>query len=199
MATYSIEEIKHFEGLKKGNEKGFEYFFNKYYDHILGFCIQFIYDKPESKGITQEAFINLWENRHQIEKINGVESFLYTFAKSKCLNVIRHNQVRQRYQNKSLNEQERALDLHILKSMNFDALSLMELEHLIAQSIEQLPGKTRVVFIKKRYDNKKNKEIAKDLNISIKTVEGHMTTALKILRVKLIEFLPLILAPIILF
>mgnify|MGYP000477515921 FL=1 len=192
MKLYSKEELLQLNNLKKGNEKAFEYFFNKYYDSILGFCIQFIYNKPEAKGITQEAFINLWSSRQQIEKINGIESFLYTYAKSKCLNVIRDNKVKERYKSKTLNKKERALDYDILKSMNFDSLALTELEELITKSIDDLPEKSKVVFYKKRYENKKNKEIAQDLNVTVKTVEAHMTTALKILRLKLTEYLPLI-------
>lgn len=192
MKLYSKEELLQLNNLKKGNERAFEYFFNKYYDSILGFCIQFIYNKPEAKGITQEAFINLWSSRQQIEKINGIESFLYTYAKSKCLNVIRNNKVKERYKSKTLNKKERALDYDILKSMNFDSLALTELEELITKSIDDLPEKSKVVFYKKRYENKKNKEIAQDLNVTVKTVEAHMTTALKILRLKLTEYLPLI-------
>ena len=192
MKLYSKEELLQLNNLKKGNERAFEYFFNKYYDSILGFCIQFIYNKPEAKGITQEAFINLWSSRQQIEKINGIESFLYTYAKSKCLNVIRDNKVKERYKSKTLNKKERALDYDILKSMNFDSLALTELEELITKSIDDLPEKSKVVFYKKRYENKKNKEIAQDLNVTVKTVEAHMTTALKILRLKLTEYLPLI-------
>ena len=192
MKLYSKEELLQLNKLKKGNEKAFEYFFNKYYDSILGFCIQFIYNKPEAKGITQEAFINLWSSRQQIEKINGIESFLYTYAKSKCLNAIRDKKVKERYKSKTLNKKERALDYDILKSMNFDSLALTELEELITKSIDDLPEKSKVVFYKKRYENKKNKEIAQDLNVTVKTVEAHMTTALKILRLKLTEYLPLI-------
>jgi len=193
MKSYSQEELLHFNNLKKDDEKAFEYFFNKYYDSILGFCIQFIYYKPEAKGITQETFINLWTNRHQIEKINGIESFLYTYAKSKCLNAIRDNKVKERYKSKALNEKERALDYEILNSMNFDSIALTELEELITKSIQDLPEKAKVVFFKKRFENKKNKEIANELNVTVKTVEAHMTTALKILKVKLSEYLPIIL------
>ncbi len=186
-------ELLKFNAFKKGNQRAFEFFFNKYYDHILGFCIQFIYDKPESKGITQEAFLNLWLNKEQIETINGIESFLYTYAKSKCLNAIRDQKVKERYKSKTLNEKERALDFEILNSMNFDSMALVELEELIKKSIQDLPEKAKLVFYKKRFENKKNKEIAKDLNVTVKTVEAHMTSALKILRLKLSEYLPLVL------
>ncbi|WP_166383261.1 RNA polymerase sigma-70 factor [Polaribacter sp. 11A2H] len=193
MKDYSKIEIRHFKNLQLGNEKAFEFFFNKYYSHVLGFCIQFIYDKPQSSSITQEAFLNLWLNRSKIEKINGIESFLYTYAKSKCLNAIRHNKVKERFKSKTLNDKERALDLDVLNAINFDSLTLMELENLISKSIEDLPEKTRIIFVKKRFESKKNQEIADELNITLKTVEAHMTKALKILRVKLSDYLPLVL------
>ncbi|WP_218598131.1 RNA polymerase sigma-70 factor [Polaribacter sp. NJDZ03] len=196
MKDYSKIEIRHFKNLQLGNEKAFEFFFNKYYSHVLGFCIQFIYDKPQSSSITQEAFLNLWLNRSKIEKISGVESFLYTYAKSKCLNAIRHNKVKERFKSKTLNDKERALDLDVLNAINFDSLTLMELENLISKSIEDLPEKTRIIFVKKRFESKKNQEIADELNITLKTVEAHMTKALKILRVKLSDYLPLILVAI---
>lgn len=198
MQDYSKTELLNFENLKSGNEKAFEYFFNKYYSHILGFCIQFIYDKPQSSGITQDAFLNLWLNKGKIEKVSGVESFLYTYAKSKCLNAIRHNQVKERYKSKTLNEKERELDFDILNSINFDTLALSELEDLISKSIENLPEKTKVIFLKKRFENKKNQDIANELNVTIKTVEAHMTKALKILRQNLSDYLPLVLITLIL-
>ncbi|GAA4888662.1 RNA polymerase sigma-70 factor [Flaviramulus aquimarinus] len=193
MINKSKAELLHFTNFKKGNEKAFEYFFNKYHDNILGFCIQFIYDKPEAKGITQEAFLNLWIKKETINKVEGIESFLYTFAKSKCLNVIRHKKVKDRYKSKTLNEKERELDYQILKSIKFDSLALIELEELISKSIENLPEKTRAIFIKKRFENKRNYEIAEELNISLKTVEAHMTKALKILKTNLSPYLPLVL------
>jgi len=198
MKDYSKLEIRHFKNFQLGNEKSFEYFFNKHHSHILGFCIQFIYDKSQSSNITQEAFLNLWLNRAKIEKINGIESFLYTFAKSKCLNTIRHNKVKERFKSKTLNEKQRALDLDVLNAINFDNLTLMELEKLITDSIKDLPEKTRIIFLKKRFESKKNKEIADELNITLKTVEAHMTKALKILRVKLSDYLPVLLVSIIL-
>ena len=196
---YNKAELLHFENLKIGDDKAFEYFFNKYHSRILGFCIQFICDKPEAKGITQEAFLNLWLQRDKIEKLSGIESFLYTYAKSKCLNAIRHHKIKERFISKTLNIKERLLDYDILNAIDFDTLALDELEKLITKSINELPEKTHTVFCKKRFEDKKNQEIADELQISIKTVEHHMTKALSILRVKLSAYLTfLILATILL-
>lgn len=186
-------ELLYFNKFKKGDELAFEYFFTAHYNNILGFCIQFIYDNDEASSITQESFLNLWLNRENIETINGISSFLYTFAKSKCLNVIRHKKVKNKYESDTLNEKERQLDFEILKSMNFDLLALSELEELINKSIEELPGKTKQVFLKKRFENKKNKEIAEEMNLSLKSVEAHMTKALSFLKTKLSDYLPAIL------
>ena len=72
-------ELLLFNNFKNGKERAFEYFYNKYYSQILGFNIQFLHIKEEAKGITQEAFINLWLNKDKILTPQGVESFLYTF------------------------------------------------------------------------------------------------------------------------
>ncbi|HEY5688671.1 MAG TPA: RNA polymerase sigma-70 factor [Yeosuana sp.] len=191
-------DLLHFNNFKKGEELAFEYFFNHYYNKILGFCVQFLYDDDEAKSITQESFLNLWLNRENITTINGISSFLYTYAKSKCLNAIRHQKVKEKFKTDILNEKERALDIEILKSMNFDTLALTELEELIHQSIQELPEKTKSVFLKKRFENKNNQEIAYELNMSVKSVEAYMTKALKVMKDKLSDYLPVILFTVIL-
>ncbi|MEH6537683.1 MAG: RNA polymerase sigma-70 factor [Psychroserpens sp.] len=186
-------ELVFFNNFKKGKELAFEFFFNAYYKHILGFCIQFLNDKEEATGVTQEAFINLWLNKEKISTINGIKSFLYTYAKSKCLNVLKHKKVKDKYTNDTLNKKEKLLNIQVLKEMKFDSLEFTELENLIDKTIEELPDTTKQIFIKKRFENKKNKDIAKEMGISIKTVEAHMTTALKVLKNKLSLYLPSIL------
>ncbi|CAD0005149.1 RNA polymerase sigma-70 factor [Flavobacterium chungangense] len=185
-------ESETFESFKKGKEAAFTYFYDKYFCRITSFGIQFIYDKDEAENLAQEAFINLWQNRENIDSINGIQSFLYTYAKSKCLNFIRHNKVKDKFKNDLLNHKERELDIEILNSIQFDTLELTELERIINESINDLPPKTREVFIKKRFENKKNAEIAAEMQVTLKAVEAHMTKALKILKTKLSDYLFLI-------
>ncbi|MFB9109698.1 RNA polymerase sigma-70 factor [Flavobacterium gyeonganense] len=185
-------ESNKFKSFKKGEEAAFKYFYDKYFRRITSFSIQFIYDQDEAENLAQEAFINLWQNRKEIESINGIQSFLYTYAKSKCLNLIRHNKVKDKFKNDLLNHKERELDIEVLNSIQFDTLELTELERIINESINDLPPKTRQVFIKKRFENKKNAEIAEEMQVSLKAVEAHMTKALKILKTKLSDYLFLI-------
>jgi RNA polymerase sigma-70 factor (ECF subfamily) len=67
------------------------------------------------------------------------------------------------------------------------------LENKIRQSIDELPPERRKVFVMSRYEGLKYKEIAEQLNISIKTVENQMSKALIFMRENLVDYLPLIL------
>lgn len=193
------DDILLLKQFKSGKEQIFEHFFNTYYNNIVGFCVQFVYNESEAKSIAQEAFVNLWLNKEKIDSLNGIKSFLYTYSKSKCLNAIRHQKVKEKYKNQTLNDKEKQLNIEVLNSMKFDTMSLLELENLITQSVYDLPDKTQEIFVKKRFENKKNREIASELNISIKTVEAHITKALTILKTKLSDYLPLILIAFLLF
>jgi RNA polymerase sigma-70 factor (ECF subfamily) len=185
-------ENQNFESFKQGNETAFGYFYEKYFRRIQSFCVQFIYDAEEAENLAQEAFVHLWQNRDSVDSINGIQSFLYTYSKSKCLNLIRHNKVKDKFKNDLLNQKERELDIEVLNSISFDTLELTELERIIQESISDLPPKTREVFIKKRFENKKNSEIAEEMQVTLKAVEAHMTKALKILKTKLSDYLFLI-------
>lgn len=90
-------ELNIFESFKEGHETAFTYFYDKYFRRIQNFSIQFIYDRDGAENLAQEAFLHLWQNRESVKSINGVPSFLYTYAKSKCLNLIRHNKVKDKY------------------------------------------------------------------------------------------------------
>ncbi len=187
MKLKDIEEY-HFLQFKKGIEPSFEYFFKQHYNSIVGFAIQFIGDKDKANSIAQEAFIKLWLNRKKVIKLSGIKSFLYTSAKSECLNLLRHNNVVQRYASRQLQLRENTLNEEILESLKFDSLTLQELEKLIDQEIQNLPERCRLVFIKKRFEDKKNKEIADEMGISEKAVEANMTRAVKQLKLKLSHY-----------
>ncbi|WKL49352.1 RNA polymerase sigma-70 factor [Flavobacterium pectinovorum] len=182
-------ELNLFESFKEGDQAAFTYFYDKYFRRIQAFSVQFVYDKDEAENLAQEALLYLWQNKESVDSINGIQSFLYTYAKSKCLNMIRHNKVKDKFKSDILNQKERELDIEILNSIQFDTLELTELERIIHESINELPPKTREVFIKKRFENKKNAEIAEEMQVTLKAVEAHMTKALKILKTKLSDYL----------
>ena len=192
-------DLDHFflHRFKNGDEQAFEKIFKSNHNRIVGFCNQFVPDLDKAKGLTQEVFINLWLNREKIETLNGIKSFLYTYAKSGCLNYLRHKKVVSKYEDKQLQHKEEKLNRNVLESFDFNSLEFIELEGLIQQAINDLPEKSRQVFIMSRFEGKMNKEISEELNISVKAVEANMTRALKALKSKLSEYLPAILVQLI--
>lgn len=186
-----------FRRFTEGDELAFEYIFKTNYNQLVGFCFQFINNGEVAKEIVQEAFVNLWLNRQRIEKITGINSFLYTSAKSSCLKHIRHKHVVEKYSNSKLNMVEKQLQFDTLESLDFNSLENVELNELIQRSIKKLPEKCRLVFEMKRFEGKTNKEIAEEMGITVKSVEANMTRALKTLKTNLSEYLPLSLVMII--
>ncbi|WP_420320024.1 RNA polymerase sigma-70 factor [Flagellimonas sp.] len=182
-----------FQQFKQGSETAFKAYFERYHDQIVGFCMQFIGDLDESKNVTQDAFVNLWLSRGKVRESKGIRSFLYTSAKSACLNLLRHKKVVHKYNNQYIKEKERQINLEVLRAMEFDTATLSELELLIQNSIKKLPEKCKHVFNMRRLDNKKNKEIAEELSISVKAVEANMTRAMRSLKHSLSNYISLLL------
>ena len=84
--------------------------------------------------------------------------------------------------------------LHTLDQYDqVDIMELSELQETIKKAIEKLPPKCREIFELNRFEGKRYKEIAEQLNISLKTVENQMGKALKVMREELKELLPLLL------
>ena len=75
------------------------------------------------------------------------------------------------------------------QSINHEPLS-KELEQQFREALNELPEQCRTVFQLSRFEELKYREIADKLDISVKTVENHMGKALKLLRLKLVDFLP---------
>ncbi len=177
-----------FRLFKSGDEKIFEHFFHHNYNSIVGFSSQFVNDIDQAKSIAQDAFIKLWQNREKVQTPGGIKSFLYTSAKTDCLNYLRHEKVVRKHVKDSLQEKEGNLGIETLESISFDSLEFSELDELIQKTIDELPEKCRLVFTKSRFENKKNQEIAEELGIAVKSVEANMTRALKVFRKTLSDY-----------
>lgn len=192
MAHDNIDEFL-FEKFLQGDESVFNVIFERYYSALSGFCEQFIYDSEQSKNIAQEAYINLWLKRSKVNQYSGIKSFLYTYAKSACLNYIRHKKIEERYKQKQLQIQEEELNSMVLNQLRFDGEEFKELEEHIKRTIEKMPEKCRMVFELKRFSGLKNVEVAQKLGITEKAVEANMTRAIKHLKTALAPYLPVFL------
>ncbi len=167
------------------NKKTFEALFKTHFIYLSNFAFQYVSDMDTAKDITQKIFVHLWENREKMDTTKSIQSYLFTAVKNRCLNHIRDHK---KYRSRILD-----VDIHDVElTYENDYLAVEELQNKIDKAMLQLPEKCREVFELSRYQNKKYKEIAEILNISVKTVEAHMSRALKSLRTDLQDYLPLL-------
>lgn len=170
------------------NRERFEVIFRTEFKGLCYLAQKVVKDPEAAREIVQEAFVNLWEKRDSIDQDRNIRSYLATGIYNRSLNWLRDN----RKFNVSLLELENLSDTAGIESVDNDNLAETELHELIQKSINELPEKCREVFVLSRYENMKYKEIADQLDISVKTVEAQMSKALQHLRLRLADYIRMI-------
>ena len=162
----------------------FSEFFHENQEKFLSFAYSYIRDRQEAEDILMEAMITLWENRDKWEEDSNLHGLLLTIIKNKALNYLAHLQVRLRAEEEINSHSQRELDLRIstLEACEPDAIFDSEIQHIVQKALKRMPNQSR-------YQNTPNKKIAEQLGISVKSVEFHITKALKILRTELKDYL----------
>lgn len=177
--------------LKKGSEV-FQQVFDEYYEMLLHISMQYL-SEEDAKEAVQEAFLKLWENRKQVKEDANIRNFLFTIVKNNCLNMIKRQQVA--LKNKApLMWIEMHYEYEAIAKLDYTNLEFEELKERVENAVERLPGQCKTVFMLSRYRHLKNSEIALELGVTEKTVEAHITKALKILRHDLKDYLPILIA-----
>ncbi len=169
----------------------FSRFFLENKDKFLGFAYSYLRDKEEAEDILMESMIALWENRDKWEEKTNLKALLLTIIKNRALNHLEHRQVRMRAEEAINTHGMRELNLRIstLEACNPDSIFDEEIQHIVRKALAQMPEQSRNIFVMSRYRNMPNKKIAENLGLSVKSVEFHMTKALRILRTELRDYL----------
>lgn len=161
----------------------FERLFREEFKGLVVFAIQYVKDYEAAREIVQEAFVNMWSRREQIDPSKAVKSYLVTSVKNRSLNYLRDNK---KFDSNLLILE----DLYPLPVyQQSDHLVESELKEQITLAIKELPEKCREVFLLNRDEHLKYQEIADQLQISVKTVETQMSKALQHMRKKLRDYL----------
>lgn len=176
-------------GLQKGDKKEFELIFNNYYGCLLCFIKEYLPDLDIARDIVQETFITLWERKDLLNPDSNIRAWLFTIARNKSLNYLKRKQLEKKVTSDAASRLAKThLNYYALKDQTALRIYESEFKKLVAEGIETLPAQCRKIFNLSRQEYFKNHEIADQLNISIKTVESHLTKSLKILRKKLAAY-----------
>lgn len=171
----------------------FNKLFTEYHQRFVRFAYTYVENYMEAEDIVMEAMTYYWENRTRLLEINP-PAYIFTTIKNKCLNYLRDQQY---YQTASEQLQEHeawklSIQISTLEACNPEELFSKEMRQLVEHALNKLPEKTRRVFIMRRFEEKSYREIASEMNISVKGVEYHMGKATESLKKSLKDFLPLL-------
>ncbi|WP_044204050.1 RNA polymerase sigma-70 factor [Flammeovirga sp. OC4] len=159
--------------LEEKKLSAFDEIYNRYFDRLLRFGYQILNDQQLSEDIIQEIFVTLWTKKETLQ-ITHLNAYLHQAVKF---------QVAKHFRKVVLTEEQLELAEHIFSQQNTDDLVIVnELNEEVHHLLEELPHRCKEVFHLSRFEHLSNQEIAKRLDISIRTVETHISHALKFLK-----------------
>lgn len=168
-------------GVTNNDREAFAAIFDKYYRSLVIFCGGWINNLHICEDIVQDIFVKLWISRHDID-ISYLRLFLLRACRNACLNHLRHQGIRNNYETYSrriLSNSATSLDGYILYA---------DLEGHLNEILERMPAAQREVFVENRLNGRSCSDIAREHNISHRTVEERLRRALKTLRELLSDF-----------
>jgi RNA polymerase sigma-70 factor (ECF subfamily) len=166
----------------------FKELFHRLYPALRFYAARFLHD-DDLDDVIQDAFLELWDKREDIEIGDKIAAFMYRSVYSKSINVLKHKIVENKYSENQVELYNKKMEyFHPDNNEITNSIENTELKNMIYKEISQLPDKCQEIFRMSYLMDMKNKEIAEILNISLRTVEAHIYKALKLLRNNLSKF-----------
>ena len=174
--------------LKQDELNAFKEIYTRYWKRLYSAAYKRLKNKELCEEIVQELFTNLWIKRQTLHINTGLAAYLYSSVSHYVIDQYRKEMVREKYR-----EAFKVIHNRDTDNSTEEAILLKDLTDTIETEISHLPDKCRSVYELSRKEHKSNKEIAMYLGISEKTVENHLTKALKRLQIGLNHYLGLML------
>jgi RNA polymerase sigma-70 factor (ECF subfamily) len=161
--------------IRRGNIHAFEQLFHSYYQGMYAYALSLLHKPEICEEVVQDVFYNIWKNREAIRITKSWQSYLFRAVYNNSMMYLRKQQRERPLEEKLLQGTRDSEDPHLI-------LQYEEAEDLVSDVLEKLPERCRQIYLMNRRDGLKYKEIAQQLDISVKTVEANMGKALKALR-----------------
>lgn len=182
-ATHPLTDRELLAALRAGDEAAFDAIFRAYYALLVPVVEGVLHERAIAEEIVQDVMLELWRRRATLSVSDSLKAYLYQAARNRAFNHIRHRKV-----------EERGF-VHLDQATTAPAsahadLVEREIDGAVRAAVAGLPPRCREVFELSRVHGLKYAEIARVLDISVKTVEAQMGKALRVLRGRLTPYLP---------
>jgi len=158
------------------NPAEIEQLFRAHFEQLHRYAFTLLKSTEEAKDIVQAVFLNLWEKREALQINTSPRAYLFRSVYNECLNHIQKQATRNKH-----HQAAGYTGTYAETSVFREEEELLTRER-INKALEGLPPQCREVFVKSRAEQKKYTEIAAEMGIAVKTVEAHMSKALKLIR-----------------
>jgi RNA polymerase sigma-70 factor (family 1) len=171
--TYSDEQL--ITLLKDSDVKAFDTLYHKYWKFLYSVSYKKLQNSEDAKEIVQDIFLDVWNRRNAISLTSNLSSYLSVATNYRVLRILAQREIHSRYEKNQLE----LVPQFVLPEdlLSFEEIRL-KLEHLVAA----LPEKCRMVFLLSRNNKMTGRQISEHMAISEKTVEAHLTKALRRLK-----------------
>lgn len=163
--------------IKASDESAFERLFHHLHPRMVKFSCRYVHTKTSAQDVVQESFIKLWQKRTSIDPEQSLLSYLYQIVRNRSLNYLRDHQTGDLTLS-DLPENRLRSDANILSAVLEEEQPGKEMLLLI----NQLPGRQREALKLSRFEGLDHDEVACVMDISPRTVNNHIVSALKTLR-----------------
>lgn len=165
------------------NEQQFAEIFNQYWKKLLSYCIRYTNDKELSLEIVQQIFCSLWERRSNLAIQVNIGHYLFRAAKLQIASHYRTQRIRAEH------DEKRQHGFDESDNSTEEEIYFKELYSFVQHKVEALPSRCQEVYTMSRNKGMTIPQIAQLLALSEKTVEAHLTKALRTLREKVRFFI----------
>lgn len=170
-----MKEYNLIEMLNQGNKDAFTALYDCYWKQVYHFCRLYLSNSDHIDEIVQEVFIKVWESREFIKKEDNFKGLLFIITRNLIFNQKRKRLNEDFYKLTVLSAMEESYSID-------EEIDANDLKKYIDAIIEELPPQRKLIFNLSRKNHMSYKEIARELNISEKTVEHQISDAIKFLR-----------------
>ena len=161
------------------DDKAFEHLFHRYYPLLCQQVYSIVICEHKAEEIVSDVFMKMWNNRHRLHIRSSLKAYLFTAVRNQSIDYLR-KQAKHRKIDGELNRAVEAPYVSPEEEIIFE-----EVHSIVESAIDALPPQGRHIFRLSRDQGLKYREIASQLNISIKMVETHMRRSLIFLRKEL--------------
>lgn len=168
-------DVELINSLKRGDSKGYQFLVKIYHQKLCVYALSLANDSDLAEDIVQNVFMCIWKNRNKLKDNFNLKSYLYRSVYNEFIDQYRKNRA-------VLTLEKKYIDALSYIVEEEDEKSIDNLMKVVKQEIEKLPPKCKQTFLLSKEEGLTNLEIAEYLNVSIKSVEAHITKAFTILR-----------------